>query len=338
MENQSLTDIIQESLAVDPDTQDNHDDGAEETVDTESLVDELINGIADDEDDELEDSTDDEDEDEGDGDPDPEGETFKVKVDGKIIEVTVDELKSGYQRQADYTRKAQQLAAEKAEFESTVQEFSETLGSLEQLDSAWEENPVQVLAHFTANTENPTHAVALLIKELASANLLDRDFMEMFGITPDVRQEWAKESEVNNLRRRATSNESEKDQKLQQASYEAEVQKAIAEYDRQVDEILETEGLELTVKQRNAFRGRLAKYAHDNELTNLKAAYKALKYEDSEKKQKLAKKSVERAKQKKAASVVGRSGGSAKGATPVEDNSDLSAVIRAAMQEASQGR
>jgi hypothetical protein len=335
MENQSLTEIIQESLAADPEITDNPEIEAEDTVDTESLVDELINGVGDDVDEDGE-AEDEESEDKGDEDPDL--GKFQVKVDGEIIEVTIDELKSGYQRQADYTRKAQQLAAEKSEFEATVEGFSETLSSLESLDSAWEENPVQVLAHFTANTENPTHAVALLLKELAVANLLDRDFMETFGITSDVQQEWAKESEVQTLRRRATSNESAQSKKLQEAEYEAEVAKAVAEYDRQIDDILDNEGLELTVKQRNAFRTRLAGYAHENDLTNLKAAYKALKYEESQKKQKLAKQSMERAKQKKAASVVGRSSGGAAGSTAVEDNSDLSAVIRAAMNEASQGR
>jgi hypothetical protein len=179
--------------------------------------------------------------------------------------------------------------------------------------------------------------VALLIKELATANLLDRDFMEMFGITPDIRNEWAKESEVNDLRKRANRSDSEESEKVKKAEYEVEVQRAIADYDRQIDDILESEGLDLTVKQRNAFRSRLASYAHENELTNLKAAYKALKYEDAQKKEKLAKKSVERAKQKKATSVVGRSGSSASGATAVEDNSDLSAVIRAAMNQASKG-
>ena len=335
MESQSLTEIIQSTLAADPEVQDNPEIEAEESVDTESLVDELINGVGDDEDEAV---AEDDEESEEDGADDPDAERFRVKVDGETIEVTIDELKSGYQRQADYTRKAQQLAAEKVELESAVQEFSETLGSLQQLDTAWEENPVQVLAHFAANTENPTHAVALLIKELASANMLDKEFMEMFGITSNVRSDWAKESEVEGLRKRAASNESSQSEKLRQAEYEADVQKALSEYDRQIDDILDTENLELTVKQRTAFRTRLASYAHENELTNLKAAYKALKYEDSEKKQKLAKKSVELAKQKKAASVVGRSSSGASGSSAIEDNTDLSAVIRAAMNESSTGR
>ena len=327
MENQSLTEIIQESLAVDPVVDNPEIEVADSIDDTDALVDELINGVDDSEDIE-------EDESDSEGGEDSDLERYKVKVDGDVVEVTVDELKAGYQRQADYTRKAQALAAEKQEFEETVGQFGETLQTLQQLDSAWEENPVQVLAHFTANTANPTQAVALLIKDLATAGLLERDFMEMFGITPDVRQGWSKESEVTNLKKRVSQTETEQNQKLQELAYEQEVQKALAEYESQVDDILESEGLDLTVKQRNAFRSRLAQYAHDNELTNLKAAYKALKYEDTQKKRALAEKSAERAKQKKTTSVVGRSGGGVKGAASIEDNTDLNAVIRAAMREA----
>lgn len=42
-------------------------------------------------------------------------EKYVVKVDGEEIEVTLDELAKGYQRQADYTRKTQALAAEREE-------------------------------------------------------------------------------------------------------------------------------------------------------------------------------------------------------------------------------
>lgn len=332
MSEQSLTDIIKETLELDPemDNQVTEDDLEleESEVELEAAVDELINGVPDEE--EVDESSDE--------DPevsDEDQEKIQVKVDGEVLEVTVDELKSGYQRQADYTRKAQALAAEKEQLESAVQEFSETLGTLQQLDSAWDENPVKVLAHFTANTQNPTQSVALLIKELAAAGMLEQEFMEIFGITPDVRAAWGRETEVETLRQRAATTERATTQKLQQAEYEKQVQAAIAVYDQQIDEILEAEGVELTVKQRDAFRSRLAAYASENDLTNLKAAYKALKYEEAQKKAAQAKKSVERAKQKKAASVVGRSSSGSKGAAPVEDNTDLNAVIRAAMREVS---
>ncbi len=43
----------------------------------------------------------------------PSGETYAVKVDGEEQEVSLDELRDGYQRQSDYTRKTQELASER---------------------------------------------------------------------------------------------------------------------------------------------------------------------------------------------------------------------------------
>lgn len=46
----------------------------------------------------------------------PTTSTYKVKVDGEDVEVGLDELLGGYQRQADYTRKTQALAADRERF------------------------------------------------------------------------------------------------------------------------------------------------------------------------------------------------------------------------------
>ena len=43
----------------------------------------------------------------------PAGESFTVKVDGGEQQVSLEELRDGYQRQADYTRKTQELASER---------------------------------------------------------------------------------------------------------------------------------------------------------------------------------------------------------------------------------
>lgn len=344
MENQSLSDIIQESLAaVEPKEAPEapvNQDADEEVDETEVSVDDLIAGLVDEDEVETEEDSDEEpaEEQEEEGEEDPSlGETYQVKVDGEVVEVSLKEALAGYQRQADYTRKAQALATEKQEFEQAVSQFSDAIGSLQQLDSAWDENPIQVIAHFTANTENPTHSLALLIKELATANLLDPEFMEMFGITSEVRQAWGQESEVDGLRRKVSRADEERASQQKQAEYENEVRQAMVQYEAQIDQIVAAEGLKLTRAQRDAFRTRLASYAYENELTNLTAAYKALKYEETQKKKAVAAKTKERAKQKKAASVVGRSGAGAAGAQPVSDNSDLTSVIRQAMGELSVG-
>lgn len=53
----------------------------------------------------------------------PAPEVFTVKVDGKEIEVSRDELLAGYQRQADYTRKTQAHAAEVKQFNESRNHF-----------------------------------------------------------------------------------------------------------------------------------------------------------------------------------------------------------------------
>lgn len=53
--------------------------------------------------------------------PEPEPakpQTFKVKVNGEEVEVTQDELLNGYSRQADYTRRTQELARQRQEMEA----------------------------------------------------------------------------------------------------------------------------------------------------------------------------------------------------------------------------
>lgn len=331
----TLSQIIQESLAVQDPEMDNLEPAqnmVEEVDESEAAVDDILSGLLGEDED-----TDDAETDEVEGGGEDEGlnETYRVKVDGEVVDVTLKEALAGYQRQADYTRKAQALAAEREELVAAAQEFSETLQTLSELDAAWDENPVQVLAHFASSTENPTHAVALLIKELASANLLEQEFLDMFGITSDVRKSWAKEGEVETLRRKVSRSESEESERRAAQAYEAEVAKAMAEYERQIDDILVAEGLRnITPAQRANFRTRLASYAHDNELTNLKAAYKALKYEESQKKKQVSEKTRVRAQQKKNASAVGRSGSGSSGSAPVSDSNDLQSIIRAAMSEA----
>jgi len=336
---EELRDLISTAMTdLNPEPQDNQNQVAEETELNES---EYEAEELDDSDEEVEaeaEATDEEESDEEvsedvEDDSTDGGETHSVKVNGEVLEVTLQELKSGYQRQADYTREKQALKKEVEEFEAVKEELVGAYEGIKSLEDAWEENPVTVLAQFTSNTENPTHAVALLIKELASANLLDRDFLDMFGVTPDVQRQWSQEAQVNKSQQQAKVTGSRREQELAAAQEELEIQRAIAEYDRQIDEILDENGFDFTVKQRAAFRQELATYAAENELTNLKAAYKAFKYEETQKKKAVAAKTATKAKEKKAASVITRSGAGAEGSSPVQDNSDLTSVVMAAFKD-----
>jgi hypothetical protein len=93
-----------------------------------------------------------------------ETDTHQVKVNGEIIEVDLEELKAGYQKDADYRRKTEELAFEKreakAEKDRLAKQYStklEDLNSLvltlnaeinndmssKELDQLWEEDPTE---------------------------------------------------------------------------------------------------------------------------------------------------------------------------------------------------
>ena len=86
---------------------------------------------------------------------------FTVKVDGKNVEVTLEELQKGYSREADYTRKTQQVSEERRAFAAEAelvrterQQYSQLLGSLQaqlqqnaapqiDLDRLYNEDPIE---------------------------------------------------------------------------------------------------------------------------------------------------------------------------------------------------
>ena len=87
-------------------------------------------------------------------------EVYTVKVDGKEIEVTLDELQKGYSRTQDYTRKTQQIAetrkaveAEAAAIRAEREQYAQLLGALKQqlesaeappdLDRLYNEDPIE---------------------------------------------------------------------------------------------------------------------------------------------------------------------------------------------------
>jgi hypothetical protein len=87
-------------------------------------------------------------------------EVYTVKVDGKEVEVTLDELQKGYSRTQDYTRKTQQIAetrkavdAEASAIRAERQQYAQLLGALKQqlesteapvdMDRLYNEDPIE---------------------------------------------------------------------------------------------------------------------------------------------------------------------------------------------------
>jgi len=87
-------------------------------------------------------------------------QTFSVKIDGKEVSVTLDELQKGYSRTQDYTRKTQQIAEVRKQVEQETQavraereQYAQLLGALQaqlqssepqvDLDRLYHEDPIE---------------------------------------------------------------------------------------------------------------------------------------------------------------------------------------------------
>jgi len=141
MENQSLT--VHEAASSFADMLDPIE--VDSAAEQEEVVEETTEPSEVEESEELQDESEESTEDEVEGDEEeaeevePEPEKFTVKVDGKELEVTKDELLRGYQREADYTRKTQKLAEERRMVESEFEQvrvereqYAQVLGQLQQ--------------------------------------------------------------------------------------------------------------------------------------------------------------------------------------------------------------
>ena len=173
---------IEAMLSGDSGEQQNQEAMQDESEDVEYVDDESEQ--SDDESDAEVDAADDEaDGEESDEDVDEEQEDqpqrFTVKVDGKEVEVTLDELQQGYSRTQDYTRKTQALAQERkaaqAEFEQVRQErqqYAQLLSALQQqlaqaeqapvdLDQLYESDPIEWVRQREAMRERQEKQLAI---------------------------------------------------------------------------------------------------------------------------------------------------------------------------------
>ena len=112
----------------------------------------------------------------------PSGDTYAVKVDGEDHEVSLEELRDGYQRQSDYTRKTQELASERKRLqqaEAIVAALeSDPAGTLTALGDAFgvENQPISDGSYDTDyEAEDPTsQRVAQLEARLEAQDRLQR--------------------------------------------------------------------------------------------------------------------------------------------------------------------
>ena len=132
----------------------------DETQPAEESEEDSEAAASDDNDSDVEDASDEESSEEQSGEEEEteEGEqpqTFTVKVDGKEVSVTLDELQKGYSRTQDYTRKTQQIAEVRKQVEQEThavraerEQYAQLLGALQaQLQSSEPQVDLERLYH-----------------------------------------------------------------------------------------------------------------------------------------------------------------------------------------------
>ena len=157
---------------------------SEDSLDTEDASEEESEG----EQSELEEDTQEEDK----------PQVFTVKVDGKEVEVTLDELQKGYSRTQDYTRKTQQVAEARKAAEAELQavraereQYAQLLGALsEQVKAAaepqidWDrlyrEDPIEYVRQREVMRENKEKAAAIQAEQQRLAEIAQQEQMQRF--------------------------------------------------------------------------------------------------------------------------------------------------------------
>lgn len=120
-------------------------------------------------------------------------QVFTVKVDGKEVEVTLDELQKGYSRTQDYTRKTQQIAEVRKQTEAELQsvraereQYAQLLGALQaqvqqaaqpqiDWDRLYQEDPIEWVRQREVMRDNQEKAAAIQSEQQRLAQLSQQE-------------------------------------------------------------------------------------------------------------------------------------------------------------------
>lgn len=179
-------------------------------------------------------------------------------------------------RQADYTRKTQQLAEERKVLEKKVAETDQVLGDFEtwyQERAANPDNWIAEIARSLPDRGVRTQMIARALKQLASSGYLEDDFVQTFGLVAGKAAEFAEEPEADRIA------QLEAQLKSQQAEKEIEgrVRKQAAILQSQWDEIKSSYGVSFASPQDEvAAKKEVLEFAKANGVSNLRVAYDAM--------------------------------------------------------------
>jgi hypothetical protein len=311
----NLTDLISQAVVADAATESTGGDNADAELldnldipeDVEELDDDVANSEPDDID-PLDEDNDGDDEDEAD-DEDAEESTdqdnFTVTVDGEEIQVSLDELRNGYMRQAKFTRSQQALAEERRQVEAQREELASFVTAVaespfEFVSEVVQTAPTQVVADYVAEAEDPTEFALKLIATLHRRNVLLPELSKVFtdaGVDLDRVAVLAAKEAKETGREKAKREAEELAQRESEEKAAQDVQaQAVARFEREWENVKDDFDLSFSsTEDEEAAIAELVDFCVARNTTDLAAAWQKLSEKKAREAEKLAQRKAARA-------------------------------------------
>lgn len=232
-------------------------------------------------------------------------------------EVSGAELRNGLLRQADYTRKTQEVADQRREVEDLYTRMADWYEQNAANPAGWiasiaseTDNPAGTIAEAVGATQDPTDTLARLIVGLAEGGKLDAEFVTRFGLDEVVATKapaLKADSRLSQIERQLQEEREARTKAEQQAADAARQQHILDGYQREWQSIVTDHGLSFaTAEAERDAKLEVMRFARDKEIPSLEAAYAAKAYMEARKvapaKNDDAKKAVERKRRTRAMS------------------------------------
>ena len=214
---------------------------------------------------------------EADEDTDEEAVEEDQKADGTVVEVpegalirlpdgTEVEADKAVLFQSDYTKKTQQLAEERKQFEADREKVVDAYEQMRNWYESRAANPTDWVKEIVSESPDPTAAIAKALYELANEGKLDAEFVSTFGIDAGEVAKRATESkrdtELEQLRKKV------EDRERTEAEQRA-IQEQAKKYEAQWSEIKSGHGLNFETRDDEiAAKRELLQFAMNNRMAH----------------------------------------------------------------------